>query len=180
MRQAGRQQNNVMWMCHCSCGKTVEVRSTRLRKGEATSCGCDSIRGNTRHRKCKTRIYSIWKSMKQRCTDPNSTNYPKYGARGITVSEQWVSFDNFYLDMGDPPSPSHSLERLDNNLGYCKDNCTWATASEQGRNKRNNVFLTLNGRTQTQSEWAKELGLHPTSLAYRLKRGWPLERVLSR
>ena len=178
IERAGKQQNNVTWACRCSCGGTVTVRSSRLRSGEVTSCGCDVVRRNMRHGKCGTRIYQIWKSMKQRCLDPHSTNYPKYGARGVTVCERWMSFDLFYLDMGEPPSDKHSIERRDNAIGYCKANCVWATAIEQNNNRRNSVLLTFNGRTLSQAQWARELGIHPTSLAQRLKRGWPLERAL--
>lgn len=83
----------------------------------------------------KTRIYFLWHAMLDRCSNPNNHNYHHYGGRGIYVDKQWLTFLNFYNDMGDKP-PERSLERINNDGPYCKENCKWATRSEQRRNSR--------------------------------------------
>ena len=81
-----------------------------------------------------TKIYDCWVSMKQRCLNPKATGYKNWGGRGITVCDEWLGFENFYEDMGDKPV-GLSIDRKDNNKGYCKSNCRWATPTEQANNK---------------------------------------------
>lgn len=90
---------------------------------------------NIKHNKSSSRIYNIHKFMKQRCLNPNAPNYKDYGGRGITICDEWLDFNNFYADMGDPPRDC-TLDRINNNLGYNPDNCRWATQEEQSFNKR--------------------------------------------
>lgn len=124
--------------------------------------------------------YTIWSGIKRRCCNINDEAYPRYGGRGITVCEKWLVFDGFFEDMGNRPSKNHSLERVDNNRGYCKDNCKWATYTEQGRNKRNNVRITWDGKTQSVIEWAQELGISANALYMRKNRlGWSDARTMS-
>jgi hypothetical protein len=95
--------------------------------------------------------------MKNRCMNRKCKEYNRYGGRGITLCERWNKFELFYEDMGIRPN-GLSLDRIDNNKGYCKENCRWATREEQNRNKRNNTFLTIGDRTMTIAEWAKQEG----------------------
>lgn len=128
------------WKCLCSCGKVVVVRSDALKRQK--SCGC-AFREETRlrlttHGYGGTKIYCAWKNMIDRCYNPRNNHYQYYGARGITVCDEWLnSVEAFARDMGLPPSPRHSLDRINNDLGYYKENCRWATATEQSRNRRN-------------------------------------------
>ena len=122
--------------------------------------------------------YKVWSSMKQRCLNPNEYAYPRYGGRGITVSENWLLFSNFYREMGGRPSPLHTLERRDNNLGYSADNCYWALPEIQSRNKRNNVVISFNGKSMTIADWSLELGIKPNVIGSRHRRGLPFEQVL--
>lgn len=125
-------------------------------------------------------LYGIWAAMKRRCNNPNCKAYRWYGARGIKVCPEWAaSFRQFAADVGERPTPKHQLERLDNGLGYQPGNVTWATSKEQMRNVRSNVNLTHNGKTQTVTEWAEELGLPAPRLYWRHHQGLPVEQVLA-
>lgn len=131
-----------------------------------------------KHGKYGTPIYRTWQRMGQRCNNPNNRHYSGYGGRGITVCDRWGRFENFYEDMGDKPTPKHSLERIDNNKGYSPDNCKWATMAEQGSNRRDNRKYTYDGKTMTIAEWARELNISHAALTKRLNR-WSVGRALS-
>lgn len=165
-----------IWNCQCSCGTIKEIRMTDLKSGLTLSCGCLLREKIVTHGKTKSRIYRIWRGMIQRCTNPRHELYYNYGGRGVTVCDEWKNFESFYRDMGDPPDDALTLERKDNEIGYCIGNCTWATRAEQSNNKRTNVFLEYKGKRQTVTQWAREIGLDPSVLRGRLRRGWDLER----
>ena len=132
------------------------------------------------HRKSRTPEYRVWCSMKARCNDPKHKAYKRYGGRGLAVCDQWLySFENFLADMGKRPSPEHSLDRIDNDLGYSPNNCRWATRLEQANNQSTNRRITFNGKTQTVTEWAREMGLTEGMLRSRLDLGWSVERSLT-
>lgn len=116
--------------------------------------------------------------MCRRCNNPEYSKYPDWGGRGITVCKKWSSFEQFFSDMGKAPS-GMSLDRINNNAGYSKKNCRWATPTEQGQNTRYNRNLLFNGVTQCLSEWARQTGISITVLHSRLKRGWSAEQALT-
>lgn len=134
-------------------------------------------RGNTQHGMCGTPTWSSWSRMIRRCT-PGNDKAKWYADRGIVVCERWKKFENFFIDMGTRPK-GKTLDRIDNNAGYSPVNCRWADTKTQGGNKRNNVVLTLNGKTQHVAAWARELGLQRTTIERRLGKGWPAEKALS-
>ena len=125
-----------------------------------------------RHGMTKTSEYNAWSHMKARCFNPNIKNYSYYGARGITVCDRWLDFENFLADMKLKPTPKHSIDRIDNDGDYCPENCRWATRVEQENNKRNNHLITIDDVTLTIAQWTKEMGFSKSVIQDRLKSGW--------
>lgn len=123
--------------------------------------------------------YQTWKSMRKRCNNPNSKDYPTYGAAGIKVCEEWNDFKVFLNDMGLAPSKQHSLDRINGKLGYFKSNCKWSTPKEQAINRKTTIYLSLNGKTMTIEEWTIETGLTRTAIERRRDRKWPDEKILT-
>lgn len=163
------------WQCRCDCGVVVIVRKTNLLH-RTRSCGC----GHTKHGQSGTAYYATWRHMVGRCTQPNRPEYKHYGGRGIKVCDGWLSFENFYADMGPRPFPNAEIERKDNNGNYEPGNCVWATRRQQMRNTRRVRRLTLNGITLSLPDWADKLGMTRHTLRTRLnKLGWSVERALS-
>lgn len=130
-------------------------------------------RPTERHGMSHSKEYKSWDAMVQRCTNQNNIGWKNYGGRGIKVCERWMlSFLTFYEDMGDKPTPSHTLERIDVKGDYSKENCKWATVLEQDNNKRNNKFITHGDLTLTYAQWSRRLGGNPQLVAVRIKSGW--------
>lgn len=118
--------------------------------------------------------------MKSRCYQITHSRYAEWGGRGITVCERWRnSFENFLADMGEVPSPYHTLDRIDPNGNYELSNCRWATRSEQQRNRRDSTMLTFKERTQNVYDWADETGLPFYVIRNRITKGWPVEKALT-
>lgn len=169
-------EDPTKWLCLCDCGNETMVMPSNLKRlsRSTRSCGCLSkeitkLGRSRKHGKKNSRIYNIWRSMIDRCTNANHPGYANYGGRGISVSEDWkTSFSAFYRDVGDPPS-GLTLDRVDNSKGYCKSNFRWATWREQENNRRNTRFLTFGGTTKPLSHWAESLGISYYALHRRLK-----------
>lgn len=135
---AGRWAGLHRWKCQCTCGQVVLRKTGQITHptNKTTSCGQCEIGSNITHAMCKSKEYQAWADMKARCSNPNNKRYKDYGGRGITVCERWVrSFSDFYGDMGEC-KVGLSLDRVDNDKGYRKSNCRWATAKQQANNKR--------------------------------------------
>lgn len=129
-----------------------------------------------------SRVYWIWRNMIRRVTDSKNRSYPRYGGRGIGVSSRWTGESGlvqFVDDMGEPPTPKHTIDRINNDGNYEPSNCRWATYHEQSRNYGRNRMYTYNGKTMCLQDWAAAMGMHAMSLTYRLDKGWPIERALS-
>jgi len=180
--KSGKKSVRACWLCKCDCGNEIVVTSHSLNKallgkGGTSSCGC--LLGKTiKHGKCGTKAYKSWHMMLQRCTNANNAAYKSYGGRGIKVCDEWKNFMNFFADMGEPLEGC-TLDRIDNELGYSKDNCRWATKKQQGNNRRTNLYIVFNGKKQTLSEWADELNLSRYCLRNRLLSGWTVEKALT-
>lgn len=117
--------------------------------------------------------------MRQRCNSPNHKDFKDYGARGISVCAEWEEFVNFYeWAMANGYSEELTLDRKDNNKGYCPENCRWATMGVQQKNKRC-TRLSFNGVTHTIEEWSKIIGVSNSGIRYRLSKNLPIEKVLA-
>lgn len=182
----GSKNGHVAWLCKCECGKTKVIRSCDLVNGKSTSCGCyhnEMVAQITKsHGQSNSRLYTIHNLMLQRCFQPKATHYKHYGGRGISVCDEWkYSFESFYKwAMANGYSDELSIDRIDVNGNYCPENCRWATRKEQANNKSSNRFITYNGQTHTVSEWAEITGISREAIRGRLKRGWTIEKALSK
>lgn len=179
----------TLWLCRCQCGEEKTVRADHLRAGRTRSCGCLSSTATAARNVEATKhghsvggvspTYRSWQSMRTRCLNPNSDQWPDYGGRGISICERWSSFENFLADMGER-LPGMSIDRWPNHNGnYEPGNCRWATMSQQENNKRGNVTINYGGETLTVAEWAKRTGIGYQTLRKRLAAGWAPERILT-
>lgn len=149
LNRAAVQSGDPQWVCKCECGQTTQALTARLRNGHVKSCGCLVYDAMKKHGHARgsgsSPEYMSWQSMIDRTTNPNHLSYKHYGGRGISVDPSWRDFRNFLADMGPRPSLNHSLDRIDNNLGYSKSNCRWATQKAQMSNTRRTKFVQLHG-----------------------------------
>ncbi|MCK6159519.1 hypothetical protein KZX29_12155 [Moraxella osloensis] len=167
---------------HClHCNAEIYVQPSKLAQGRgrycSRSCGAKSNslkHGHTNHTKLSP-TYTSWASMKGRCQNKNNPKYHMYGAVGITVCEKWQTFEGFLKDMGERPDGT-SIDRIDGSLGYFKENCRWATITEQQRNLKSNVIVSYQGEEYVLKDLANKLGLSPTTLKYRIEQGWDESR----
>lgn len=173
------------WLCMCECGQEIVVTTGNLRSGNSRSCGCLVIEriGNLRrsHGRSKSAEYRNWMSMKARCYNNKVASYQDYGARGIRVCDRWLdSFEAFLEDMGMRPTPDHTVDRIDVDGDYEPKNCRWLAKPEQARNSRSNRKITIGGVTMTASEWARRVGLKPSTVLARLRKGRGADEALAK
>ena len=174
-----RRRDRRYLLCRCDCGTLREVASGVLGTPDAGSCGCARRDRMTTHGGSGSPEFKAWAAMKRRCQTSSDKEYPNYGGRGISVCPEWEKFEVFLADMGKRPSTRHSLDRIDNDRGYCPDNCRWATWEEQSNNRRNIPHLEYRGRVLAQAEWAQLLGIPVGALKKRLGMGWSVEKTLT-
>ncbi len=175
-----------MWECRCVCGRTCVVSGGNLRKGNTQSCGCfhkekvaQMGKDNTKHgaarhnsQSKRIRLYTIWKSMRERCNNKNHSSYKYYGGRGIEVCPEWESFSSFKkwaLENG--YSDNLSIDRIDVNGNYAPSNCRWADNVTQSNNRRNVALITIGCQTKCLSDWAKTSGVPVWKIRDRLRKG---------
>jgi ribosomal protein S27E len=173
----------AFWNCKCDCGNIKIIFGSSLKNGETKSCGClqKEVTKNrfTKHGLRHNPIHKVWSGMVQRCTNKNVPHYSYYGGRGITVCDEWLTVEGFYKDMGERPKGT-TLDRINNELGYFKDNCRWVTSEEQSNNKRSSVKITYKGKTQTLSQWAKEYNMKRETLYGRVTLAkWSIEKAIT-
>ncbi len=170
----------------CYCGKEFTTTFSLVSSGHTKSCGC--IRNKkrphtTKHGQTGTCEHYTWSAIKARCNIPTHKAYKWYGARGITVCDRWLDkkegFQNFLQDMGKRPGKEYSLDRIDNNKGYCKENCKWSTMKEQTNNRRSNRVIEYKGERHTMSEWSDITGIGYAVIKERIYANWSTEEVLT-
>lgn len=183
------KQGRCLWECICDCGNTRTSKSWSLVSGDLKSCGClwhpkKENHPSYLHGMTKTRFYQIWFDMKRRGTGKQKKEY--YFDRGITISDNWLKFENFKTDMYEEylkhsliyTEKDTTIERVNNNKGYSKENCKWATMKEQTRNFRRNKKFIFNGEAICLQDLAKKYGFSREGLRKRLSKGWPIEKAL--
>lgn len=186
LKDVGRSASGkVRWRVRCDCGVEKSVVTGDMTSGRTRSCGCQrgeaTAKRNRTHGMTSSPEYRAWASMIARCRYPSATGYADYGGRGIRVCDRWAtSFEAFYADVGARPSPKHSLDRYpDVNGHYEPGNVRWATRTDQERNKRGSVRITIGGETRPILEWCELRGLAHTTVRDRIGRlGWTPEEAL--
>jgi len=173
-------QHRSVWKCICSCGAIVYLPNGLLKfRKSCRKCG---LSNQKTHGKSKSKIYHVWQGMKTRCNNPNAINYSNYGGRGINYDPKWEKFENFYKDMGKEYNEKLTLERINNNKGYNKNNCIWADLKQQGRNKRTNNHITINKTTKTVTDWAEHFNINRCKI-YAVQEAhpnWSDERIINK
>ena len=172
---ADPKSGNLRYLCKCDCGVTSFVTGSNLSRGVTTSCGClareTTIKRNTTHGKCGTRLYTIWCGIRERCSTPGQESYKNYGGRGIRV--EFKGFEDFYdWAVRSGYSDKLSIDRIDNNGNYSERNCKWSTRKEQNNNQRSNALFTHDSKTMNMKQWAESVGLPYKALQHRVYRGW--------
>lgn len=170
-----------LWEYKCDCGNTVVRRMNDVPDGKNQSCGCKKSEFNPMrsHGMNRTRFYRIWSGMKTRCNNKNVVYYKRYGGRGINC-DVWRNFEDFKKDMFETYQEHVSkfgekqttIERIDNNGNYCKENCRWATYKEQGSNTRVNRRIKIGDKIKTSKEWSEYFNITPQAMFYRVQHGW--------
>lgn len=176
------------WTCACDCGNKTIVSSHHLLQGHTKSCGCLKIETtktvNFKHGYSRTKLGAVRNALLQRCYNTNDKGYHRYGGRGIQVCEEWrnhpTSFYDWAIKQGYKEDSSLSIERIDNNGNYEPSNCCWSLPLKQSNNRRNTIYLTLDGKTKPLAVWSKELAIPRSTLFSRKKRGWTDKDTLTK
>lgn len=173
------------WLCRCDCGREIEITGSNLISGHSTQCKQCQLktlqRGNVTHNQSHTKLYNVWNGMIQRCTNTNHKSFSDYGGRGITICEEWRSFDNFQKWAWEHGyGEGVEIDRIDNNGNYRPENCRWITRIKNARNKSNNKIIVYNGESKTLSEWATYFGVNYKNLSRNLNKGYTLDEAILR
>ena len=175
-----RERGMRKWRLECDCGgEVISLQKAFCSGGTMRSCGCDNRQIN--HGLSKRREYRAWHNMRSRCTNPNTPHWEDYGGRGIRVCERWLnSFETFFKDVGPRPTPRHSLDRIEVDGDYEPGNVRWAVPEVQGRNKRKNRIVVIDGSEMTLAEAVERAPVPYNTVLYRIKRGWSVEDAITR
>lgn len=186
--RAESKNGRTMWHCKCDCGNEIDVWYAHLKKGQF-SCGCYKNKRIserlTKHGKTKTKLFKLWRHMRERCYKKYHKSYMLYGGRGITVCQEWLDdFMNFYnwaMDNGydeNAPNGECTIDRIDVNGNYEPSNCRFVSIKEQCNNKRNNHLLEYQSEKHTISQWSELLEIPYSTLAKRVEAGWSIGQTL--
>lgn len=177
------KDNKSRWLCQCDCGNQKILYGKDIKNGNTKSCGC-SLRKKKYDKeteKIMKRLQNIYYCMKQRCYKKNNPTYKYYGARGVTICEEWLkdinNFHNWAMSSG--YKNNLTIERIDVNGNYEPNNCKWVTKTQQGYNRTNTVSYTIDNQTKCLSEWCKIYNINYEVVYKRLKRGQDIKEALS-
>lgn len=181
-----RKNGRTYWHCRCDCGNETDVEAYNLKK-ITRSCGCIKKekcakmgKACRKHGMHHTRLYIIWTGMKARCTNPNAANYADYGGRGISVCDEWKTFEPFLrFATANGYHDSLTIDRIDVNGNYEPENVRFISNYEQQSNRRNNHLIIYNGQEKTLTQWANTTGIGIKTLQQRLSHGWTIEEALT-
>lgn len=185
-RIVSNKGKRYLWECKCDCGNVTYITTSHLTDGNTKSCGCLYAESrhaiNKTHGGSGTRLYRIWVDIKTRCYNAKSTNYYKYGGRGICMCDEWFekyqSFENWALANG--YAENLTIDRINPNDDYKPSNCRWVTQKVQQNNRNNNRLLTYNNETLTISQWSEKLGFKRSVIGQRINgMGWSVEKALT-
>lgn len=186
MHKTSSGRYRYAYRCLCDCGNERIVFTYNLKNGHTQSCGCQGYERRTvariTHHQSNSRLYSIWDNMNARCFNHKNTCYVRYGGRGITVCDEWRTFENFYnWAMSSGYSDELTIDRIDVDGNYCPENCRWADFYTQANNKKNNRFIEFKGKKMTIPQWSRETGISQGTIRSRIDRlGWSVEDALTR
>ena len=176
-----RKNNEICWVCKCDCGNEIIVQGYNLRSGNTQSCGClkkeKIINSISKHHLSNSRLYIIWKTMKQRCYNSKSNNFKHYGGKGVTIFNNWIDkengFTNFYnWSIENGYLENLTIDRIDVNGNYEPSNCRWVTIKEQENNKSNNHLIKdIDGNYLTVSQFKTKYNMKTSTLLNRLYSG---------
>ena len=179
IKEVEKKWDKRIFLCKCDCWNIKKIRLAQLLNWDTKSCWClrkENISNKT-HWLSKTRIWNTYMWIKFRCNNVNSNNYKNYWGRWI--KNEWNTFEDFYEDMKDWYSDGLTIDRIDVNWNYCKENCRWSTMKEQQNNKRNNVLLTYKWITKNFEEWANIKWLTLDCIRKRYYKKWSVEKILT-
>jgi hypothetical protein len=186
---AGSKNKKIIWHCKCDCGNEIDVIGNSLQSGNTMSCGClhkeiaaeTARKTHTKHGMIKTRLYTIWVDIKQRCRNKKQPEYRIYGGRGIDVCNEWYNSFETFRDwaLNNGYQESLTIDRINNNGNYEPSNCRWATVKQQAENRRTNVFIEYNGERKTKAEWSRILSNNTSLVSNRLALGWNAQDAVS-
>lgn len=167
------------WYCKCECGQYKKISGSNLLSGQTVSCGCKRKKARIKHGFSNSRLYHIWANMLQRCNNPNKPDYKYYGGRGITVCDEWKTFEGFNKWVESTNySDKLTIDRIDVNKGYSPENCRWVTLKTQFNNRRSNVKITIDGITKTATEWGDITGENSRTITERIRKGFNPEKAI--
>lgn len=182
IRESHRNNSgNWIWIFRCDCGTEKEFSKGLVCSGHTRSCGCLAreltIQRNFKNGLTHLESSRAWYKIKERCLNPEHSEFHNYGARGISICERWMSLENFHEDIGRFWEKGLSLDRIDNDKGYEPGNCRWTTDEVQSNNRRNNRWETAFGMTKTWAQWSNYFGVHRNYVNAKMRGGWTIEEV---